>query len=61
MRHDGALAITEPNVETGMTDYRLDQVEGPQHHPAAVARLTSSPTAGYSLSAKHYGVQAPTR
>jgi len=29
---DGALAITAPNTETGMTDYRLDQVEGPQHH-----------------------------
>jgi hypothetical protein len=26
----------------GMTDYLLDQVEGPQHHPAAVARLTKS-------------------
>jgi hypothetical protein len=25
---DGALAITEPNTETGMTDYQLDQVEG---------------------------------
>jgi hypothetical protein len=27
---DGALAITEPNTETGMTDCQLDQVEGPQ-------------------------------
>jgi hypothetical protein len=34
---DGALALSEPNTETGMTDYQLDQVEGPQHHPGAVA------------------------
>jgi hypothetical protein len=39
---DGALAITEPNTETGMTDYRLDQVERAQHHPAAVDRLSGS-------------------
>jgi hypothetical protein len=58
---DGALAITEPKTETGMTDYQLDQVEGPQHHPGAVARLTGQPTPAYRLSAKHYGVKAPTR
>jgi hypothetical protein len=29
---DGALAISEPNTETGMTDYQLDQVDGPRHH-----------------------------
>jgi hypothetical protein len=40
---DGALAITEPNTETGMTDCQLDQVEGPQHHPGALARLTGPP------------------
>ena len=57
----GALAITEPNTEIGMTDYRLDQVEGPQHHPAAVDRLTDSCTPAYRLSAKHYGVKTPTR
>jgi hypothetical protein len=58
---DGALAITEPNTETGMTDYRLDQVEGPQHHPAAIARLTGRAMSAYRLSAKHYGAKAPTR
>jgi hypothetical protein len=57
---DGALAITEPNRETGMTDYQLDQVEGPQHHPGAVAQLTGQPTPAYRLSAKHYGVKAYT-
>jgi hypothetical protein len=58
---DGALAITEPNTETGMTDYQLDQVERPQHHPVAVDRLTGAPKPAYRLSAKHYGVKAPTR
>ena len=58
---DGALAITEPNTETGMTDYQLDQVEGPQHHPGAVARITGLPAPTHRLSAKHYGVKAPTR
>ena len=45
-----------------MTDYRLDQVEGPQHHPAAVARLTGltgAPKPAYRLSAKHYGGEGP--
>jgi hypothetical protein len=58
---DGALAITEPNTETGMTDYQLDQVEGPQHHPGAVARLSGPPKPSYRLSAKHSGVKAPTQ
>jgi hypothetical protein len=58
---DGALALSEPNTETGMTDYQLDQVEGPQHHPAAVDRLNSTPKPAYRLSAKHYGAKAPTR
>jgi hypothetical protein len=56
---DGALAIAEPNTETGMTDYQLNQVEWPQHHPAAVVRLTGLPKPAYRLSAKHYGVKAP--
>ena len=58
---DGGLAITEPSTETGMTDYRLDQVETPQHHPTAVARLSGQATPAFRLSAKHYGVKAPTR
>jgi hypothetical protein len=44
-----------------MMDYQLDQVEGPQRHPAPGARLTEPPKAAYRLSAKHYGVKAPTR
>jgi hypothetical protein len=44
-----------------MMDYQLDQVEGPQRHPAAGARLTEPPKAAYLLSAKHYGAKAPTR
>ena len=58
---DGALAITEPNTETGMTDYQLDQVEGPQHRPDALARLTGPPKPAHCLSAKQYWVKAPTR
>ena len=57
----GALSITDPNTETGMTDYQLDQVEGPQHHPGARSRLTGPPKPAYRLSAKHYGLKAPTR
>jgi hypothetical protein len=57
-----ALAITEPNTEpAGMTDYQLDQVEAPRHHPATVARFTGSPVRVHRLFAKHYGVKAPTR
>jgi hypothetical protein len=31
---------------------------GPQHHPAAVDRLTGSPKPAYRISVKHYGVKA---
>ena len=58
---DGALAITEPSTETGMRDYQLDQVDGPRHHPATVARFTGPPAPAHRLSAKHYGAKAPTR
>ena len=34
------LALVEPVKETGMADYRLDDVSDPQHHQAAVDRLT---------------------
>ena len=37
---DGAMALEEPCKDTGMEDYRLDQRVDPQHHPAAVKRLT---------------------
>jgi hypothetical protein len=36
-----------------LAEYQLDQVEGPQHHPGALARLTGPPEAAYRLSAKH--------
>jgi hypothetical protein len=55
---DGALAITEPNTETGMTDYQLDQVEGPQHHPAAIDRLTGR---GLSAPVDYSGGELPGR
>ena len=34
------MALDEPCKDTGMEDYRLDQRVDPQHHPAAVKRLT---------------------
>jgi hypothetical protein len=34
------LAVIEPIKETGMQDYRLDPIERPQRHAAAVDRLT---------------------
>ena len=33
------LALIEPIKEAGMQDYRLDPIELPQHHTAAVDRL----------------------
>jgi hypothetical protein len=37
---DAYVCVVEPAKETGMEDYRLDQVERPEHHPAAVDRLS---------------------
>jgi hypothetical protein len=34
------LAVIEPNKEAGMQDYRLDAIERPARHAAAVDRLT---------------------
>lgn len=39
----GYLAIEDPTTESGMTDYRLDEREGVERHPATVSRLTRSP------------------
>jgi hypothetical protein len=33
------LAVVEPIKETGMGDYRLDEVEAPRHHAKAVQRM----------------------
>jgi hypothetical protein len=35
-----AVCVVEPTTERGMEDYRLDEVERPQHHPAAIDRLS---------------------
>ena len=37
-------ARSEPIKEAGMQDYRLDEIEDPQRHPAAVDRLTGKPS-----------------
>ena len=34
------LAVIEPIKEAGMQDYRLDAMERPERHPAAVDRLS---------------------
>ena len=36
------IAVIEPIKETGMQDYRLDEVERPERHSKAVDRLTQS-------------------
>ena len=36
---DAAVCVVEPTKEAGMEDYRLDEIERPVHHPAAVDRL----------------------
>ena len=46
------LAVVEPIKETGMADYRLDELDNPQHHQAAVDRLTGRlPRARVNLAA----------
>jgi hypothetical protein len=35
------LCLVEPINETGMADYRLDEVETPERHPEAERRLTT--------------------
>jgi hypothetical protein len=34
------VCVVEPVKERGMQDYRLDEIEDPQRHAAAVDRLT---------------------
>jgi hypothetical protein len=36
------LCVVNPSHETGMEDYRLDELERPVHHPDAVRRLTDA-------------------
>jgi hypothetical protein len=43
LAHDRWLfCLVEPTKEFGMHDYRLDEVEKPEHHPDAIKRLTGS-------------------
>jgi hypothetical protein len=34
------LAVIEPINEAGMQDYRIDAIDQPERHPAAIDRLT---------------------
>src|SRR5215813_5882288 len=36
------LCVVNPSHETGMEDYRLDEIERPVHHPNAIRRLASA-------------------
>ena len=36
------LCVVNPSHETGMEDYRLDELEEPRHHPDAVRRITGA-------------------
>ena len=55
---DAYLAVIEPIRESGMQDYRLDAIERPERHPAAVDRLTG----GSSQSSVSYsGAELPGR
>jgi hypothetical protein len=44
---DGAIALEQPCKDTGMKDYRLDQRVDPQHHPAAIKRMTEPKRRSY--------------
>jgi hypothetical protein len=37
------FCVVEPIKETGMEDYRLDEVQEPERHPRAIERLTAPP------------------
>lgn len=52
------LTVTNPTTERGMEDYRLDQREDPQRHPAAVARLQGKPR---RPTVDHSGGELPGR
>jgi hypothetical protein len=52
------VAIIEPIKETGMEDYRLDEIEAPQRHPVAVDRLTGRHRSG---RVDHSGGELPGR
>jgi hypothetical protein len=54
---DGAMALEEPCKDNGMEDYRLAQRVDPQHHPAAVKRLTEPKRRSY----RHVGGELPGR
>jgi hypothetical protein len=41
-RNPAYVAVIEPIKETGMHDYRLDEIERPERHPKAVDRLLGS-------------------
>jgi len=57
-RSEAYLAVIEPIKEAGMQDYRLDAIERPERHPAAVDRLTVQ---GRGVSVDYSGGELPGR
>jgi hypothetical protein len=43
------FCLIEPTKEFGMHEYRLDEIERPGRHPAAVKRLTEPPRRAISI------------
>jgi hypothetical protein len=52
------LCLVEPIKETGMADYRLDEVETPERHPEAMRRLSGQ---GRGRSVSMAGSELPGR
>jgi hypothetical protein len=52
------VAVIEPTKETGMSDYRLDEIEAPVRHPKAMERLTGG---GRHLPVDRSGGELPGR
>jgi hypothetical protein len=53
------IAVVEPIREMGMEDYRLDEIETPARHPAAVERLTGRSSCASRVD--HTGGELPGR
>ena len=53
------IAVVEPIREMGMEDYRLDEIETPARHPAAVERLAGRSSRASRVD--HTGGELPGR
>ena len=51
------MTITDPSQDAGMSDYRLDPVADPKHHPEAIKRMSGQSETSPRLGPKHFGVK----